>query len=164
MNEDIQIFTETVRYDDDQQHVFIKPLCDFFGIDTENQVRNIERDPILKNMYVTKADSFIFGDNRERVALKKVGFLRWVQFINITLVRPELQQKLLEYQTFIPEWIMGKVDVEAAVSKAYKRKDELKRIIKTNTAELKACEKFITSYLESKTYQKVLDFNIKGLN
>jgi P22_AR N-terminal domain len=163
MNEDIQIFTETVRYDEDQQHIFIKPLCDLFGIDTENQVRNIERDPILKNMYVTKADSFIFGDNRERVALKKVGFLRWVQFINVTLVRPELQQKLLEYQTYIPEWIMGKVDVETAVSKAYKRKDELKLIIKESNAELRTLEKFITSYLISKTYQTALPFDIKSL-
>jgi hypothetical protein len=80
------------------------------------------------------------------------------------LVKPELQQKLLEYQTYIPEWIMGKVDVEAAVSKAYKRKDELKLIIKESNAELRSLEKFITSYLISKTYQTALPFDIKALN
>ena len=90
MNNDIQIFTETVRYDDDQLHVFIKPLCDLFGLDSDNQRNTVLRDSILNNESVTKADEFIFGDKRERLALTKVGFVRWVQLLNPDLVRPEL--------------------------------------------------------------------------
>lgn len=143
MNDDIQIFTETVRYDDEEQHVFIKPLCDFFGIDSDNQRNTVIRDAILQSQSITKADEFIFGDKRERIALTKPGFIRWVQLLNPELVRPELKDKLVHYQTKITEWIMGSVDEEFKLRKFYKRSNEIDGMIKALKAEKKACDNFV---------------------
>ena len=50
----LQMFTSTVK--DDNEHIFIKPLCDFFKIDTEKQVIKIKNDQMLANCYAKKSN------------------------------------------------------------------------------------------------------------
>jgi hypothetical protein len=152
MNEDIQIFTETVRYDNDEQYIFVKPLCDFFDIEYENVKKTVQRDEVLQRTSVIKADEFIFGDKRERIALTKPGFIRWVQLLNPDLVRPDLKDKLIHYQTKVTEWIMGNIDEDMKLRKAYKRSNEIDGIIKALKAEKKACDSFVQNYLSGKAY------------
>lgn len=117
----------------------------------------------MKNLYTTKADTHVFGDNRPRAALTKIGFVRWVQMINPEIVDPSLKEKLTHYPLNVIEWIMGKVDVDAALRKAYKRSAEITDQIKELQSEKKRCDAFVKSYLVSKTYQTLLDFDVKAL-
>ena len=64
-----QIFEKTIKTDGDD--IFIKPLCDFFGIDTENQVLKIKNDPILAICYGKNSNKTMFGDNYLKFFRKK---------------------------------------------------------------------------------------------
>jgi len=59
--------------------IFIKPLCDFFGIDYDNQVRKINNDPILQFETSKKTDENNFKDKRVRLAVSICMFFRLLQ-------------------------------------------------------------------------------------
>ena len=73
----LKMFESTVSYEGDQ--IFVKPLCDFFKIDYQNQVERIRNDSILANSYGKNRNKMVFGDNYPRVSLDKKGFIRWIQ-------------------------------------------------------------------------------------
>ena len=73
----LTMFNQTVKYE--QEYIWLKPVCDFFKINYENQTRKIKNDPILANQSTKKSNSLMFGDKYPRILLTKKGFIRWVQ-------------------------------------------------------------------------------------
>jgi len=59
---DLQLFKQTVILDENND-IFIQPLCDFFGINVKNQQRFIQKDPVLLIQGTKKSHEIIFGDN-----------------------------------------------------------------------------------------------------
>jgi len=107
MNEqDLALFQKTI-ISDENNHIFVQPLCDFFGISNQNQSRIIKTDPILSKEWTKKSNEFLFGDKHSRNCLSKKGFLRWIQLISPNIVKQELKEKLIEYQVLVFDYIYG---------------------------------------------------------
>lgn len=47
--EEVKMFTDTIRYDESEM-IWVKPLCDFFQIDTKYQYQRIKNDAVLGNL------------------------------------------------------------------------------------------------------------------
>lgn len=84
---------------------FVKPICDFFKIDYENQVKRINRDKICQTDTGKKADESVFGDNIPRLTLQDRGFSRWIQIINPSIVAGELREKFELFQANIFQYL-----------------------------------------------------------
>ena len=80
----LQVFDETIIRE--EGYIFIKPLCDFFGINPENQGDRIKSDPILAKSSLKKPMKTTNSNNYPRICLDKKGFVRWIQIINPNIV------------------------------------------------------------------------------
>jgi hypothetical protein len=98
----LEMFENTINELD--EFIFIKPICDFFKINYENQCRIIQKDTILKTSSTKKSNKMLFGDERERYTLSKKGFIRWIQLLNPQLVQVSLRDKLEIYQSNVFEF------------------------------------------------------------
>jgi len=110
----LQMFTKTVLVDNDED-IFIKPLCDFFKIDPENQSDRIKNDPILSKSSAKKPSKRLFGDNYQRVCLNKKGFLRWIQIINPNIIDEQLRPSFLIYQELIFDFLIGSAEEQKMI-------------------------------------------------
>lgn len=120
--------SQIIRYE--IEHIWVSPVCEFFGIDVQNQQKLIYNDPILSSKYEKNHNYLMFGDNRKRVLLSKVGFIRWIQLINPKIVRPELREKFIKFQVLVFDYVYGKVENSEKERELYasiKRKRELKK-------------------------------------
>jgi hypothetical protein len=152
----LEIFRITIR--ESHGMIFIKPLCDFFKIDSENQVVNIKNDPILVNCYGKNRDKSIFGDNYPRFSLPKKGFIRWIQIINPNLVSEDLRDKFIHYQALIFDYMYDSVETEEQAGADYKRLRELKFQYAEIGREIQRIEKSFNKYLENKFTQTSIEF------
>ncbi len=120
----LQMFTATVKNDD--EHIFIKPLCDFFGIDPENQGDRIKNDPILAKSSVKKPMKMLFGDNYPRLCLDKKGFIRWIQLLNPNIIDQNLRPAFLIYQEMIFEFLYGAAEEQKMIGMLNAKLQDLK--------------------------------------
>jgi len=152
----LSMFTSTVKFCDDV--IFIKPFCDFFGINYRNQCRVIERDPILKTSSTKRYSLLVFGDKRERLAVTKRAFITWILKLNDQIVHISLREKLRDYQTLIFDFMFGSIDREESIRKTYDRLNKLKRLKNKISDEIRKCDRDIASYLQGKFGQTSLQF------
>lgn len=75
----LAMFSQAVKYESD--YIWLKPVCDFFQINYENQTRKIKNDLILANQSTKKSNSLLFGDNYPRILFTKPAFIK-KQLIN----------------------------------------------------------------------------------
>lgn len=80
---------------------FVKPICDFFGLDYDNQCEKISTDKICQTDTGKFPSEFIFGDKRTRLALRNRGFTRWIQMTSASNIRVELREKFELFQANI---------------------------------------------------------------
>ena len=118
------MFTATVKNDDD--HIFIKPLCDFFKIDTEKQVVKIKNDPILAFCYAKKSNKTLFDDNYLHFCLDKKGFIRWIQLLNPNIIDQNLRPAFLVYQELIFEFLYGAAEEQKMIGMLNAKLQDLK--------------------------------------
>jgi len=149
------MFRATVRYE--ENYIWIKPVCDFFEINYENQTRKIKNDPILANHSTKKSNSSMFGDNYPRVLVDKIGFIRLIQIINPNTVAPALQDKFREYQEYAIEYVFGSFKQEQQTKQRYARLKKLERLQKKIQAEIKKERKAIDDYIDTRL-QLRMDF------
>ncbi len=152
----LTMFNSTIKYDGDD--IFIQPFCDFFGIDYLNQKKAINKSLLLKTSVSKKTSMLIFGDERERIALTKQGFITWILQLRCQIVHPNLQEKLLQYQSLIFDFMFGSVKREEKARINYARLNKLKRLKGIITSEITKCENDIQGYLENKFVQTKLEF------
>jgi len=133
-------------------------MWEFFGISYEHAFRRIKKDEILKTETIKKSCEIIFGDKRERVCLTKKGFIRWIQLLNGTLVRPELQAALIEYQRFIFDYLYGDATCQDQAKIDYVRLKKLKRLYGVIGREIQLVQGNLTNYMDNTFVQTTLDF------
>jgi acyl-ACP thioesterase len=119
-----QIFEKTIQTEGD--NIYIKPLCDFFKIDTENQVLKIKNDPILANCHAKNSNKMLFGDNYPRFCLDKKGFVRWIQIINPTIIDQNLRANFLIYQELIFDYLYGAAEEQQTIARLNLQLQELR--------------------------------------
>lgn len=152
----IQMFNKTIKYSGDE--IFIKPFCDFFGIEYNNQTRRINSSPLLKRCMGKNPSMSLFGDERERITLTKQGFITWILQLNVSIVQVSLQEKLLQYQSLIFDFMFGTIEREEKARVNYARLNKLKRLKSRIVSEIAQCENEIHQYLNGKFIQTSLDF------
>lgn len=142
---EIQLFQETIIEHED--HVFIKPICDFFEINYENQQRILKKHPVLSNFTDLKVDDVHFLDKKKRTSLPKQQFLVWILGLPYQICREDLREKFAFYQSNIFDYLFGAVKMNDQI-----RKDLLrKKIIET---QMKAYKKELSEI--NSRYQKFL--------
>lgn len=148
MNYDlINTYSSTVKQEEDA--IWIKPVCDFFQISYKWQVEVVKKDPILSSMVRKNSNQKMFGDKRERVLLHKKGFLRWVQLLNPNTLTPELREKLIEFQTFIFDYMMGSFAALEQSRKSHAKLKELEQQKREIEKEIKKEKDVIDNYVHS---------------
>lgn len=159
----ISMFRSTVKYCGDD--IFIQPFCEFFEIDYLNQKKAINGNLLLKRYVSKKTSKLLFGDERERIALTKKGFITWIIQLRCQIVHPNLQDKLLEYQSLIFDYLFGSLEREQRIKVTYSRLNKLKSLKSKISAEISRCQSEIDEYLRGKFLQTRLEFDKpKNLN
>lgn len=86
----------TIR-DGETIRVAMRPICEAIGLDWSAQLRRINRHPVLAEgvaMMATPSD----GGSQETFTLPLDFLNGWLFGINASRVKPELQERLIEYQ------------------------------------------------------------------
>jgi len=151
-----QIFEKTIQ--SDEEYIFIKPLCDFFKIDPENQGDRIKNDPILANSSVKKPMKSMFGDNYPRVCLDKKGFVRWIQIINPNIIADNLRDSFITYQEKIFDYLYGAAEEQMIIAKLSARLQEMKSQYSLLGNDIRITQRDLFDAL-NKRYQYCLPFN-----
>lgn len=152
----IIMYRSTIKYHGEE--IFIQPVCDFFRIDYLNQKKAIHANPLLKRSVSKKTSKLLFGDERERLTLTKQGFITWILQLRCQIVHPNLQEKLIEYQSLIFDFMFGSMEREEKAKLNYARLNKLKRLKSRIVAEIARCEEEIQNYLEGRFIQGRLQF------
>lgn len=98
-------FIGSLMFKADNGDWFIKPVCDFFGLDYDNQVEKINKDKICQTDTGKFLSEAIFGDKRLRLTLRDRGFARWIQMTYTSNIRVELQEKFELFQANIFDYL-----------------------------------------------------------
>lgn len=151
----LQMFTSTVTNDD--EHIYIKPLCDFFKIDPENQGDKIKNDLILAKSSVKKPNKTLFGDNYPRLSLDKKGFIRWIQLLNPNIIDKKLRPSFLIYQELIFEFFYGAAEEQKMIGSLNAKLQSLKMDYSSIGHEIRITQQQLFAAL-NKRYQYSLPF------
>jgi hypothetical protein len=103
MKTDQVIYKKTVRFID-EEHIAIKPLCDFFGIDYQHQARKFKEDKFLQQLSCKNTTVAFDGRQRSMISVQKDAFLLWVCGISHNIVDPNLREKFIEFKLHIHEY------------------------------------------------------------
>lgn len=151
----VTMFQQTVKVQD--EYIWIKPICDFFEISYRWQSEVIRNDHILPTTVRKSCNEALFGDKRKRIALTKFGFIRWIQAINPTIIKKELQEQFKQYQALIFDFLFGSVKRNKRAKTLYARLKKLKRLKNKITSEITN----VKTQLEEHWDQKYLQTSIK---
>ena len=151
-----QIFEQTIQ--SDENYIFIKPLCDFFGINPENQSDRIKNDPILAKSSLKKSMKTMGGDNYPRVCLDKRGFIRWIQIINPNIIAENLRESFLNYQEMIFEYFYGIAEEQMLIGQLSAKLQELKSEYSLLGNEIRITQRDLFDSL-NRQYQYSLPFD-----
>jgi NAD-dependent DNA ligase len=160
-NATLQMFHTTIRFHQDM--IWIKPVCDFFQIDVRNQHKKIKNDPILQKLVGKNTPDFGEIDNNGRILLTKKGFLRWIQIINPNTITKHLQEKFIQFQLLVFDYLLGSFENEDTIRTHYQRLSKLKRLKMKIGNEITRCETAINDYLSGRFLQTKLDFTPKAI-
>lgn len=105
MEQNLELALGKTIVENEEQYIFVEPVCDFFKISFKNQKRTINEDSILQSEGTKKYHELLFGDKRLRLCLSKRGFIRWIQIINAQLVHPELRDLFVQYQVAVFDYL-----------------------------------------------------------
>lgn len=151
----LKMFESTIKIENDQ--VYVKPLCDFFKIDYQNQVERIRKDKILANSYGKNRNKMMFGDNYPRVSLDKKGFIRWIQLINPSLLPENLRDSFITYQTLIFDFFYGSAEQEDFISKLVCQNQTIDEQLRELARQKRQLRKQLTQALNER-YQYSITF------
>lgn len=87
----------------DVPHVAMKPICENIGLDWKSQHRKITTHPVLKQVMVMMTTTSLGKDGKTYtidMLMLPVKFLHgWLFSIDSNRVKPEIRERLVEYQT-----------------------------------------------------------------
>jgi len=79
-------------------HFAVKPICDGIGLTWQGQLERIKRNPVLSPTISVTLTVGEDGKQREMICLP-LGYLNgWLLGVNANRVKPEIRQKLIQYQ------------------------------------------------------------------
>ena len=154
-NTELQMFEKTIQ--NDENFIFIKPLCDFFGINHERQGDRIKNDVILARSSTKKSMMMANGHTYPRICLDKKGFIRWIQIINPNIVSVELRETFINYQEMVFDYLYGAAEENNLIGKLNKEIQEMKQNYSQMGSAIRNHQVHLTDDL-NKRYQYQLPF------
>jgi len=152
----LTMFNNTVKYSGDE--IFVKPFCDFFKIEYDNQCRAINNSVLLKKSAGKNPSTILFGDNIKRVTLSKQGFITWILQVNPQIVQVDLRESLIKYQELIFDFMFGSIERETNIKLMYARLKKLRRLKSKIALEINRCDKEVQLYLNYRFIQVEMNF------
>ncbi len=166
----LDVFKQTVV--EENELIWIKPFCDFFNLDARWQHKKIKNDPVLgKLVEKNTPDSTIFQklvekntldfgeiDKNGRILLTKKGFVRWIQLINHKIIRKDLQESFIQYQSMIFDYLYGSAQEHANARKNFTRLQKLERLYGKIGNEIKREKQIMHDHLNRKYLQTTISF------
>lgn len=178
------MFESTIKYNG--INIWIKPVCEFFNLDVQNQYNKIKKDPILgklyeknstdsqKNSNILAKNSTDFDENYDlrtkkskefgeidkngRILLSKKGFIRWIQIINAKTVASHLRDKFIQYQELITDYLYGTLQDQLHLKTQHDRLKKLKKLYSKIGLEIKRVEKTVSSLMDKQFFQYSIEF------
>jgi hypothetical protein len=141
------------------ENIWVKPLCDFFEINVQNQYRKIKKDKILSKLRIKMSEDFGEIDKNGRILLNKKGFLRWVQIINPNTVKPEAREQFILFQELVFDYLYGNANAEAQAKIDYERIKRYRKLYGKIGRELQRLERSFGNYIEGKFNQLSINFD-----
>lgn len=154
--QELSMFYQTVKQEN--EFIYIKPVCDFFQINYENQTRKIKNDVILINQSTKKSNSLMFGDNYPRILLSKKGFIRWIQLINPNTIIESLRQKFVKFQELVFDFLYGSAEDNKKLVFNHKRLTKLNEVKKRINSEITRVKSEIDKYMNNRSIQYEINF------
>jgi len=112
---------------------FIKPICDFFGLEYDNQADKISKDKICQTDTGKFPSELVFGDKRLHSTLRNRGFSRWIQMISASNVRVELREKFEIFQANIFDFLWeGNIEKTAQLEDIRTYAENLNAAVRVN--------------------------------
>lgn len=152
------LFEETIGTD--KELIPVSPLCEFFGLDTENQLKKIKSDPILSAGQVKKAYQPHETGKKVMVLLNKKAFIRWLQLINPKTVREELRVTFTQCQVMIFDYLYGSADMLDSAKIQYQRLHELEKQEKELRREKAKIKRNLAGYVDHALGQGEIPFGM----
>ena len=154
-NTALKMFTDTVKVESGQ--IFVKPLCDFFGIDYRNQVSKIKNSPEMASQIGKNRSEMLFSDTRHHLSLTKNGFLMWILSINPLTIREELRDNFIRYKSLISDYLYGSAEEQENIRNLNARLQQLKNRNRETRREIRVTQGKLTDALNQR-YQYEIDF------
>lgn len=168
------MFRKTVSFE--FENIWVKPVCDFFNLDVQNQYTKIKNDPILGKLYgKNSTDSAktekLYGkntpdlgeiDNNGRILLSKKGFLRWIQIINPNSIDKRLRDSFISYQELISDYLFGAAEEQMLIGNLNAKLQSLKVDYSSIGHEIRITQQQLFAAL-NKRYQYSLPFSHQQL-
>jgi hypothetical protein len=151
----LKMFTETVK--EENNMIWVRPVCDFFRIDARNQHKNIRNDAILSKLVGKNTPDLGENDKNGRILLTKKGFIRWIQIINPNIIPDDLSEKFIEYQEKISDFLLGTMEEHEMISATKNRLQNLKGQYSQLGNEIRQAQKELHNLLNNR-YQYRLPF------
>jgi hypothetical protein len=85
-------------FEDGDNMVPIKPICEAVGVDFSSQLQKLKSDPILNSTMVLSTTVGADGKNREMVCLPFRYVFGWLFKIDARNVAPDAQEGVIKYQ------------------------------------------------------------------
>lgn len=152
----LTMFVKTVKFEN--QLIWIKPVCDFFNLNLQNQQRKLKNDPILRNLWIKKSNDLGKIGKNGMILLSKKGFIRWIQIINANTIEEKLREKFMQFQELIFDFLYGNLQDEEMNKFHYIRLQKLEKLYSKIGLEIKQTKQFIYKYLDNKYIQTSLQF------
>lgn len=156
MNEMAMNMSGLIRYNGDK--IWIKPVCDFFQINVQNQYRKIKNDHILKNLWTFLSTDSGEIDKNGRILLTKKGFVRWIQIINPKTVAENLRKQFLQFQEIVIDYLFGTAEEHEKLLSNYTRLKRLRRLHSKVASEIRRVENIVSAALDKRYLQKSIQF------
>lgn len=164
------MFGKTVTYQ--HENIWVKPVCDFFNLDVQNQYTKIKNDPILGKLYgknntESAKTEKLYGknstdlgeiDNNGRILLSKKGFLRWIQIINPNTIEKTLRNSFILYQELIADYLFGAAEEQMLIGSLNAKLQGLKLDYSSIGHEIRITQQQLFAAL-NKRYQYSLPFS-----
>ncbi len=153
----ITMFKQSVQFFD--KNVAVKPFCAFFGLDFQNQVEKIRKDPVLNQLYGNFRTVGADLKQRDMFCLSKRGFVRWIDRINPKNVDGNLRDKFIQFQILVDEFLYGSEQENEQMRVDYTRLKRLRTLYGKIGREIQRVETNVKTYLDTRFTQLSIEFN-----
>ncbi len=142
-----------------ESNIAVKPFCTFFGLNFQNQVERIKRDPVLNQLYGNFRTVGADFKQREMFCLTKRGFIRWIDRINPQNVAENLRENFIRFQILIDDYLYGSEQDNEQMRLNYTRLKKLRQLYAKVGREIQRVDTEVKCFLDNRYIQLSFEFN-----